>query len=143
LLLARLRRLPLLAAVCAVVSCPVAGCAAAGGGSRAPGPSPASAGSTIHPPTRARPSPAGVAPAGAVPVAAGGPARLAGRLTAAETVLARGDAPPALMARQALIVQLACLRVAAHPGWADVVTEKVAPARRAAAAVFCVRARAG
>jgi hypothetical protein len=133
-LLDRLRRLPLLVVVCAVVSCPVAGCAATGGGGRAAGPSPASAGSTIHPPTRARPSPAGVAPAGAVPVAAGGPARLAGQLTAAETVLAGGDAPPALMARQALIVQLACLRVAAHPGWAGVVTEKVAPARRAAAA---------
>jgi hypothetical protein len=133
-LLDRLRRLPQLVVVCAVVSCPVAGCAATGGGGRAAGPSPASAGSTIHPPTRARPSPVGVAPAGAVPVAAGGPARLAGQLTAAETVLAGGDAPPALMARQALIVQLACLRVAAHPGWAGVVTEKVAPARRAAAA---------
>src|SRR6266516_2237783 len=62
-LLARLRRLPLLAAVCALVSCPVAGCAAAGAGGRAAGPSPASAGSTIHPPSRARPSPGGVAPA--------------------------------------------------------------------------------
>ena len=133
-LLARLRRLPLLAAVCAAVTCPVAGCAAAGGGGRAPGPSPASAGSTIHLPSRARPSPGGVAPAGAVPVVAGGPARLVGQLTVAETVLAEGDAPPALMARQALIVQLACLRVAAHPGWVSVVTEKVAPERRAAAA---------
>jgi hypothetical protein len=75
-----------------------------------------------------------VAPAGAVPVVAGGPARLASQLTAAETVLAEGDAPPALMARQALIVQLACLRVAAHPGWASVVNRRVAPARRAAAA---------
>jgi Transglycosylase SLT domain len=55
-LLARLRRLPLLAAVCAVVSCPVAGCSATGGG----GPSPASAGPTIHLPSRARPSPTGV-----------------------------------------------------------------------------------
>ena len=64
----------------------------------------------------------------------GGPARLASQLTAAETVLAGGDAPPTLMARQALIVQLACLRVAAHPGWTREVTEKVAPARRAAAA---------
>ena len=132
-LLARLRRLPLLAAVCAVVSCPVAGCSAPGGGGPAPGPSPASAGPTIHLPSRARPSPTGVAPAGAVPVVAGGPARLASQLTAAETVLAEGDAPPALMARQALIVQLACLRVAAHPGWASVVTRRVAPARRAAA----------
>src|SRR5437762_961312 len=93
----RLSRLPLPAAVCAVVSCPVAGCAAPGGGGRAPGPSPASAGSTIHLPSRARPSPAGVAPAGAVPVVAGGPARLAGQLPPADTVLRGGDAPPALM----------------------------------------------
>jgi hypothetical protein len=134
LLLSRLRRLPLLAAVCALVSCPVTGCAAAGGGGRAPEPSPASAGSTIDLPSRTRPSPGGVAPAGAVPVVAGGPVRLASQLTAAETVLAEGGAPPALMARQALIVQLACLRVTAHPGWASLVTGKVPPARRAAAA---------
>jgi hypothetical protein len=69
-----------------------------------------------------------------VPALGGGPARLAGQLTAAETVLHEGGAPPAAMARQALIVQLACLRIAAHPGWASVVTERVAPARRAAAA---------
>jgi hypothetical protein len=75
-----------------------------------------------------------VAPAGAVPVIAGGPARLAGQLTDAEAALAEGDDPPAALARQALIVQLACLRVAAHPGWAEVVTEKGAPGRRAAAA---------
>jgi hypothetical protein len=132
-LLSRLRRLPLLVAVCAVVSCTVAGCSAPGGDGPAPGPRPASAGPTINLPSRARPSPTGVAPAGAVPVVADGPARLASQLTAAETVLAEGDAPPALMARQALIVQLACLRVAAHPGWASVVTQRVAPARRAAA----------
>jgi hypothetical protein len=75
-----------------------------------------------------------VAPAGAVPVIAGGPMSLAAQLTDAETVLAEGDDPPTLMARQALIVQLACLRVAAHPGWASEVTGKVAPTRRAAAA---------
>jgi hypothetical protein len=134
LLLARLRRLPLLAVVCAVVTCPMAGCAAAGGGGHAPGPRPASAGPAIQQPSRARPSSGGVTPAGATPVIAGGPARLAAQLTAAETVLARGGHPPALMARQALIVQLACLRVAAHHGWASAVTEKVAPAQRAAAA---------
>jgi membrane-bound lytic murein transglycosylase B len=38
------------------------------------------------------------------------------------------------MARQALMVQLACLRVAAHPGWAGVVLAQVAPAQRDAAA---------
>jgi hypothetical protein len=133
-LLARLRKLPLLAAVCAMVSCPVTACSAVGGGLHAPGPSSASAVPTIHLPSRARPSPTGVTPAGAVPVIAGGPARLATQLTAAETVLAEGDDSPAALARQALIVQLACLRVAAHPGWASAVTAKVAPARRAAAA---------
>ena len=132
--LARLRRLPLLAAVCALVSCPVTGCAAAGGGGQAAGPSPVIAGPTTHQPSRPHPSPGATAPASAVPVIGGGPARLAGQLTAAETVLGDGGAPPAAMARQALIVQLACLRVAAHPGWASVVTGKVAPARRAAAA---------
>jgi hypothetical protein len=131
--LARLRRLPLLAAVCALVSCPVTGCATAGGGGHA-GPSPVIAGPTTHRPSRPHPSPGATAPASAVPVIGGGPARLAGQLTAAETVLGDGGAPPAAMARQALIVQLACLRVAAHPGWASVVTGKVAPARRAAAA---------
>jgi hypothetical protein len=132
--LARLRRLPLLAAVCALVSCPATGCSVAGGGGPAPGPSPASSGSTIHQPSRARPSPRGVPPAGAMPVVTGGPAHLAGQLTAAEAVLHEGGAPPAVMARQALIVQLACLRVAAHPGWARKVAQKGAPAGRAAAA---------
>jgi membrane-bound lytic murein transglycosylase B len=75
-----------------------------------------------------------VAPAGAVPEITGGPARLAAQLSAAETVLAEGDDPPALMARQALIVQLTCLRVAAHPGWASAVRKRLAPSRRAAAA---------
>src|SRR5215831_7406875 len=110
------------------------GCAAAGGGEPAPGPSPASAGHSAQPPSGPRPSPRGTGPASAVPVIGGGPARLAAQLTAAETVLAEGGAPPAALARQALIIQLACLRVAAHPGWAGVVTTRVAPARRAAAA---------
>jgi len=147
--LARLRRLPLLAAVCALASCPVTGCAAAGGGGHAAGPSPVMAGPTTHQPSQPPPSPGGTVPAStvlpstvpadtasasAVPVIGGGTARLAGQLTTAETVLGQGDAPPAAMARQALIVQLACLRVAAHPGWASVVTGKVASARRAAAA---------
>ena len=144
LLLARLRRLSLLAVVCAAVSCPVTGCAAAGGGGHAPGPGPASAGPSTQPPSRPGPSPGGTGPpstgppstgpASAVPVIGGGPARLAAQLTAAEAALAGGDAPPAALARQALIVQLACLRVAAHPGWAREVTTRVAPARRAAAA---------
>lgn len=130
---ARLRGLPLLAAVCALASCPVTGCATAGGGGHA-GPSPVIAGPATHQPSRPHPSPGATALGSVVPVIGAGPARLAGQLTAAETVLGDGDAPPAAMARQALIVQLACLRVAAHPRWARVVTGKVAAARRAAAA---------
>lgn len=61
------------------------------------------------------------------------PAGLASQLTAAEKVLGQG-APTAALTRQALIVQLACLRLTAHPGWADAVLRAVAPAERAAAA---------
>jgi membrane-bound lytic murein transglycosylase B len=68
-----------------------------------------------------------------VPAVGGGPARLAGQLTTAERALAAATAP-ADLARQALIVQLACLRAAAHPGWAGAVLTRVAPAQRAAAA---------
>jgi hypothetical protein len=132
--LVRLRGLPLLAAVCAVAACLVAGCGVAGGGGHAPTYNRASAESTTHPPSRPRPAPGTTPPADVVPALGRGPARLAGQLTAAETVLHEGGAPPAAMARQALIVQLACLRIAAHPGWASVVTEKVTPARRAAPA---------
>ena len=142
LLLVCLRRLPPLAAVCSVAACAVAACAVAGTGGHA---LPSGAGA-VHPtrlPSRAQPSPgttaratAGPATAGpaiAVPAIGGNPARLAGQLTTAETVLGAGDAPPADLARQALIVQLACLRLAAHPRWAHVVRAQVALAQRAAA----------
>jgi membrane-bound lytic murein transglycosylase B len=69
-----------------------------------------------------------------VPAIGGDPAQLAGQLTAAERILGAGAAAPAAMARQALLVQLACLRVAAHRGWAEAVIARVAPAQRAAAA---------
>jgi membrane-bound lytic murein transglycosylase B len=69
-----------------------------------------------------------------VPAVGADPAQLAGQLAAAERVLGAGAAAPADMARQALIVQLACLRVAAHPRWAEAVIARVAPAQRAAVA---------
>jgi hypothetical protein len=69
-----------------------------------------------------------------VPAIGDNPLRLAGQLTLAETLLGGGDASPAELARQALIIQLACLRIAAHPGWASAVISQVAPALRAAAA---------
>jgi membrane-bound lytic murein transglycosylase B len=69
-----------------------------------------------------------------VPAIGGDPAQLADQLTTAERALGASAAAPAAMAGQALIVQLACLRVAAHPGWADAVLAKVTPAQHAAAA---------
>jgi hypothetical protein len=127
-----LRRLPLLVA-CSVAVGPVTGCALAGGG-HAPGPSRAAAAPATRTPPRARPSPVMTEPARVVPAMAGGPARLASQLTSAETLLGAGAGSPADLARQALIVQLACLRIAAHPRWARLVTAQVAPAQRAAAA---------
>jgi membrane-bound lytic murein transglycosylase B len=63
-----------------------------------------------------------------------GPARIASQLTSAERALGQGGTPAAVLTRQALIVQLACLRLTTHPGWAAAVVRKVAPAQRAAAA---------
>lgn len=62
------------------------------------------------------------------------PARLAVQLAAAEAALSRGGAPPAVLTRQALIVQLACLKLAAHPGRAGQVIPAVPRAWRPAAA---------
>jgi hypothetical protein len=137
--LAWLRRPPLLVAACSVLACsllacPVAGCAVAGAGGHAPGRSRAGAGRVTRMPSRPRPSAGKTAHVGVVPAIGRGPARLADQLTTAESVLGAGDAAPAALARQALIVQLACLRLAAHPGWDGVVTAQVAPAQRAAAA---------
>ncbi len=138
-LLAHPRRLPLAAAGAgAVMACAVAGCTLA----RPPAP----AGQPAPPPSRVAPTQVTATPspshaptgqtapsAGAVPTMRGGPARLARLLNTAETVLGEGTASPAAMASQALTVQLACLRIATHPGWASLVTAKVAPAQRAAA----------
>jgi len=122
----------LLAAVCVVLVGPVAGCGVAGLGGPAEQPSRAGAGHRTHAPSRPRPS-AGTAAPFSVPAVGGDPAQLAGQLTTAERALAAAAAPAGL-GRQALIVQLACLRAAAHPGWAGPVLAKVAPAQRAAAA---------
>ena len=75
------------------------------------------------------PGPAGGAVRGnVVPAVGGDPARLAGLLTSAEKVLGEGAASPVALARPALIVQLACLRLAGHPGWGDLVIARVAQA---------------
>ncbi|HET7245550.1 MAG TPA: lytic transglycosylase domain-containing protein [Streptosporangiaceae bacterium] len=123
----------LLAAVCLVVVWPVAGCAVTDSGGPADKPSRAGAGSSTPALSWPPPSP-GVAAPLSVPAVGGDPAQLAGQLTAAERVLGAGAAALPVMARQALIVQLACLRVAAHRGWADAVLAHVASAQRSAAA---------
>jgi hypothetical protein len=133
-LLGWLRRLPLPAVASVVMACPVAGCAVAGDGGHALKPSRAGAGHITPAPSRSRRPSGTVAPVGVVPTIGGDPAQLAGQLSSAESVLGEGAAGPAAMARQALIVQLACLRLTAHPGWADAVTAQVAPAQRAAVA---------
>jgi len=53
-----------------------------------------------------------------VPAVGGDPARLAGLLTSAEKVLGEGAASPVALARPALIVQLACLRLPGTPAGA-------------------------
>lgn len=148
LLVSRLGRLGLLAAGGSVVACSAAGCAAAS--QHAPPATRDSAGNTAAsqhapPPTRdsgghsgtaspqSQPSPERSEPASIALVIGGDPAQLAGQLTSAEALLGKGGAAPAAMARQALIVQLACLRIAAHPGWARAVLGRIAPAQRAAA----------
>ena len=87
-----------------------------------------------RPSSELRPSPGSSAPASIALAIGGDPARLAGQLSTAEALLGESGAAPAALARQALIIQLACLRIAAHPGWAKAVTGRIAPAQRAAAA---------
>jgi hypothetical protein len=132
LLVPRLGRLGLLVAGGSVVVCSAAGCTAASQHVPRPARVSAGRGSTASP--RSRSSPERTAPASVVPAIGGDPAQLAGQLTTAEARLGEGGAAPAAMARQALIIQLACLRIAAHPGWARAVIGRMAPAQRATAA---------
>jgi len=69
-----------------------------------------------------------------MPIVGSGPARLAVQLTAAEKALSRRGASAAPLVRQALTVQFACLKVAAHPGWARRVIRAVPRAWRAVVA---------
>jgi len=128
-----LSRLPPPVAACVAIGCLAAGCAVTGSGGHADQPSRAPAGPGTPAPPRPRSSSGSAAPV-SVPAVGGDPAQLAGQLTTAERVLGAGAGAPAAMARQALIAQLACLRVAAHPGWAEAVIARVAPAQRAAVA---------
>jgi len=131
----RLCRLPLLAvssvAVSSVAVCWVAGCGAGSGHEPRPGRT------VALPATEASPG-SGPSPGTAVAVSpppgiGGNPARLARQLTLAESVLGQVGPSPAALARQALTAQLACLRIALHPGWARRVIDRVSPPQRAAA----------
>lgn len=110
--------------------CLVAGCAASQQ-STPPGRA-ASALPTGAP--QAHASHGGAASADLAVTAARDPVRLARQLTFAETILGEGRASPAVLARQALTVQLTCLRLAGRPGWTRSVIEHVAPTQRTAAA---------
>ena len=144
----RLSRLGLLAASGSVMACSAAGCTAASqhalpsarvsAGHSSSARVSAGHSGTASPRSRSspgfRPSAGRSAPASIALAIGGDPARLAAQLTTAEVLLGEGGAAPAAMARQALIIQLACLRIAAHSGWAKAVTGRIAPAQRVAAA---------
>jgi hypothetical protein len=132
LLASLLGRLVLLAAGGSVVACSAAGCTAAGQHVLRPARVSAGRSSTASP--TSRPSPERTVPVGDVPAIGGDPARLAGQLSTAEALLGEDGAAPAAMARPALIIQLVCLRIAAHPGWGRAVIGRMAAAQRAAAA---------
>ena len=119
---------------CAAVAGLVAGCAEASNpaaprhtrtGAR-PGPT-----STRRSPTSK--SPAGITLGNVVPKISRSPTRLAAALVSAERALSQGGGTATAAARQALIVQLTCLKLAAHPSWAGRVISAVPPAWRAAA----------
>lgn len=84
-------------------------------------------------PSHGQRRPTSTTPARVLPTIGDNPARLAAQLTSAEAALSRGSAPPAALARQALTIQLACLKLATRPGWAKRVIRAVSPAWRAAA----------
>lgn len=135
-LVVRLGRL-LLAAGCGAALCLVPGCAAASQHVPSPGRTVAGPVTGTPPLTgtpRSQHARGETAPVDVPAAIGGGPARLADELTSAETVLGEGDASPPMMTRQAMIVQLVCMRLASRPGWAGTVIDRVAPSQRAAAA---------
>jgi hypothetical protein len=132
----RLRGLPQFAAVCSVAVCSAAVCSVAGCGAGAghePRPGRAVASPAIQASPRSRPNPDIAVALRSLPRIGGNPARLARQLTLAESVLGQAGPSPAALARQELIAQLACLRIALHPGWARRVIDRVSAPQRAAA----------
>lgn len=103
--------------------------AAARPGTSTPGHAGSAAGSA-----RNRRSPVSGQPVSSIGVFTAGPARLARELAAAELAIRDGQQPAAVLARQSLVVQLACLRLAIHPGWAATAIGALPSAGRNAAA---------
>lgn len=68
-----------------------------------------------------------------MPAIGGSPARLAVQLTAAEKALSRTGGSSSTFTRQALILQLVCLKLAYQPSWTDAVINAVPRAWRTAA----------
>src|SRR5215831_9161863 len=118
----------LLAAWTAAAGCAAARPHAATSSGPPPGPFGPAAGPGQSP---GRPEPSGSPRVGAppavsaLPAVSSDPARLAVQLTAAEVALGRSGAPVPSLTRQALIIQLACLKLAAHPGRAGRVIRAV------------------
>jgi hypothetical protein len=121
----------LLALGCSAALLPLAGWAASGQHAPSAGRAEARIGTSTPP--RASLAGGEAASVGST-TAASDPVRLASELASAEKVLGEGRASPAVMARQALIVQAACLRLAGRPGLSRTIIKHVAWSQRGAAA---------
>ncbi|HET7018776.1 MAG TPA: transglycosylase SLT domain-containing protein [Streptosporangiaceae bacterium] len=99
------------------------------------GPSPTASAVAASPSASSHPSSAHrrPKPIKKVPRIGGNPARLAAQLTAAEKALSRGSGSANTFTRQALILQLVCLKLAYQPSWAGSVLSRVPSAWRSAA----------
>ena len=122
-------RVLILLAVCSVA----AGCAGARPHAATPGQSSAASASAAAEPSSATSSSA-IARSSTLPAVGANPSQLAAQIAAAEAALSRDGAPAAASTRQALIIQLACLKLATHHGWARRVIRAVPRTWRAAAA---------
>jgi membrane-bound lytic murein transglycosylase B len=125
-----IRALTLLAA-CLAMTVSVTGCSSGSASSTPTVPAAAtSPAMTIRPGPahHRRPKPIKKAPA-----IGANPARLAAQLTAAEKALSRNSGSASTFTRQALILQLVCLKLAYRPAWVQPVLDRVPRAWRPAA----------
>ncbi len=119
----------MLLAACSVA----AGCAGAHPHAATPGRSSAGSASAAAEPSSATSSSA-IAGSSRLPAVGANPSQLAAQIAAGEAALSRDGAPAAVSTRKALIIQLACLKLATHHGWARRVIRAVPRTWRAAAA---------